>query len=150
MEELNQSPLSLHAALNHRVQLKTAIDEGADVTVYDVDGDRTPLHWAAARGWVKCVAILLAAGASPGAVDASGRTPAQLAEEFGQVEVGVIFARTPLRIGSMLSESSTDLDEISEGASSHSLSSPRGGATAMINLRHRARVSDTVDELQAA
>ena len=47
---------SLQAALNHAAQLKTLLSSrGASVaSERDVDDDRTPLHWAAARGRDHC------------------------------------------------------------------------------------------------
>ena len=46
--------LSLHAALNHPMRLKQLLKHGSprknDPNAKDPDGDRTPLHWASARG----------------------------------------------------------------------------------------------------
>ena len=50
-----------------------------DVNRKDWDGDRTPLHWAAARGSIHCLNLLLQFGADCGVLDASGMTPAALA-----------------------------------------------------------------------
>lgn len=72
--------LSLHAALGHRQQLTTDLNLGRGrVDERDKDGDRYPLHWAAARGHADCALLLLKAGADPSVRDASGRTCEELA-----------------------------------------------------------------------
>ena len=75
--------LSLQAALGQAAQLEHMLMEGANVNVVDRDGDRVPLHWAAARGHVRCIELLLKAGAYPNVFDAEGRTAATLAREGG-------------------------------------------------------------------
>ena len=67
------------AALNQPTQLKALLKAGHSPNARDADGDRTPLHWAAARGHLRCVHVLLAAGADAALRDAEGRTPAELA-----------------------------------------------------------------------
>ena len=57
-----------------------------DVNRKDRDGDRTPLHWAAARGSIHCLNLLLQFGADCGVLDASGMTPAALALSYGQMQ----------------------------------------------------------------
>ena len=77
--------LSLHAAFDNHCQLKTLLRR-PDLQVpneHDFDEDRTPLHWACARGHTRCVDLLLAAGADPELTDASGRTAAGIALQFG-------------------------------------------------------------------
>jgi len=90
------SPLSLHAALNQPTQLKREISEiEREISEIerqprripsqrDCDGDRTPLHWAAARGNSHCAALLVAAGADVLATDRAGLTPASLAFSLRQ------------------------------------------------------------------
>jgi len=90
------SPLSLHAALNQPTQLKREISEikreigeierqpRRIPSQRDCDGDRTPLHWAAARGNSHCAALLVAAGADVLATDRAGLTPASLAFSLRQ------------------------------------------------------------------
>ena len=89
--------LSLHAALCQRAQLKRLLGVGSrakeQANARDADGDRCPLHWAAARGAVACAKLLLAAGAAPDALDASGRTPAALALETRQGDVHMLLSR---------------------------------------------------------
>lgn len=77
--------LSLQAALGHAGQLEFLLNEpGATPNVVDRDGDRTPLHWAAARGHLKCVHLLLHAGVYTSATDAQGRSAEQLALQCGR------------------------------------------------------------------
>ena len=45
----------------------------------DADGDRYPLHWAAARGEARCAELLLGAGADASVKDAVGKTAAAVA-----------------------------------------------------------------------
>ncbi len=47
--------------------------------VRDSDGDRYPLHWAAARGAIKCAEELVSAGADVRVTDRAGHTPASVA-----------------------------------------------------------------------
>lgn len=82
MEGLEE--LSLHSALGQPMQVKRLIDSGQEVNQRDFDGDRLPLHWAAARGEVRCIELLLNAGADVRILDAEGRTAADLAQLSGQ------------------------------------------------------------------
>ena len=75
--------VSLQGALNHRRQLKELLKTN-DPNQQDGDGDRYPLHWAAARGNYECILILLSAGADMNARDSAGRTAAELARELNQ------------------------------------------------------------------
>jgi len=79
--------LSLRAAFNQPKQLRGEIALGNNVNKLDWDDDRTPLHWAAARGHREIVFILLEAGADRKARDKQGRTPAELALECDQPEI---------------------------------------------------------------
>ena len=73
---------SLHAALNQRQQLAAELEVGCcRLNDRDKDGDRCPLHWAAARGHTECVKLLLKAGADVHARDARGRTCEDLATQ---------------------------------------------------------------------
>lgn len=77
------SELSVQCALNQPRQLKSllaAINENAAaLNAKDSDGDRAPLHWAAARGHLRCINYLVSAGADTAIQDKDGRTPAELA-----------------------------------------------------------------------
>ena len=73
--------LSLCVASNQLSQVRELLNLGHDVNTVDADGDRTPLHWAAARGHRECIDLLLKAGADKTARDAEGRTPSELAVE---------------------------------------------------------------------
>lgn len=80
--------LSLAAALDQPLRLQRLLQYSrVDANARDPDGDRTPMHWAAARGLPKCVRQLLDANASPYSIDAAGRTPADLALECRRGEV---------------------------------------------------------------
>ena len=81
--------LSVNAGTNQlgalRVQLRTN-----DPNVRDPDGDRVPLHWAAARGHTKCAMALLRAGADPQQIErSSGLTCSELADERGHTELAI-------------------------------------------------------------
>ena len=45
--------VNLHAALGHARQLATLLSKGGSPNVVERDGDRVPLHYAAARGYVR-------------------------------------------------------------------------------------------------
>lgn len=55
----------------------------------DSDGD-AGLHWAAMKGQVEAIRVLLAAGAAVGQPNAVGRTPLLWAAGSGQVRRGVV------------------------------------------------------------
>ena len=79
--------LSVHAALNEPSTLKHLLRNSLTETCVndrDADGDRTPVHWAAARGALRCARLLLDAGADLAALDAEGRTPLALAIAHNQ------------------------------------------------------------------
>jgi len=73
--------LSLHAALNQTTQLRALLSKNShlDVNARDVDGDRTPLHWAAARGYLPIITLLVSAGADTTLTDKDGKTAADIA-----------------------------------------------------------------------
>ena len=73
--------VSLMVALNQVGQLKSLIAKKADLNKRDVDDDRVPLHWAAARGRIRCLRLLLMAGADTSVLDSHGNTPARLAQQ---------------------------------------------------------------------
>ena len=68
-----------------QAQLKRVLTATPDVaSAVDADGDRTPLHWAAARGNLRCIQLLLDGGADLAARDAHGRTAQALALALNQ------------------------------------------------------------------
>ena len=91
--------LSLHAAQDQHSQLKSVIiaDKEARMT-RDRDGDRYPLHWAAARGHMHCVQELRRAGADDAALDANGQTAAELAEAYGAMDVYYFITYGPAEV----------------------------------------------------
>jgi len=60
----------------------------------DPDGERTPLHWAAARGHSRCAVVLLKAGADPAQRErSSGLTCARLAAAHGHERLATLLER---------------------------------------------------------
>ena len=91
--------LSLHAAQEQHSQLKSVIDADKEaVRTRDRDGDRYPLHWAAARGHMHCVQELRRAGADDAALDANGQTAAELAEAYGAMDVYYFLTYGPAEV----------------------------------------------------
>ena len=89
LDELSKAMLSVNAGTNQvgalRVQLRTN-----DPNARDSDGDRVPLHWAAARGHARCAMVLLRAGADPQQIElSSGLTCSELADERGHTELAI-------------------------------------------------------------
>ena len=83
--------VSLQVALNHRKQLTHLLGTaGIDPNAADADGDRRPLHWAAARGHNECLQLLLKHGADAKLEDAAGRKPIDLAIELGQADARLL------------------------------------------------------------
>ena len=84
--------LALQAALNQPSQLKAMIRAVSNLEQLNVkdhdkengDDGRTALHWAAARGHLRCIQLLIEAGARTDVLDNHGRTPAQLADTLNQ------------------------------------------------------------------
>lgn len=63
---IHENAASVHSALNQPKQLEQCLQgNSAAANQLDPDGDRRPLHWAAARGNTKCVELLLHAGGDP-------------------------------------------------------------------------------------
>lgn len=81
--------LGLQVALGNASQVNSLLKLRADPSARDQDGDRTPLHWAAARCRVGTVSMLVDAGADSKLCDAGGRTPAELARRFGSHSIAM-------------------------------------------------------------
>jgi ankyrin repeat protein len=91
--------LSLHAAQGQLSQLKSVIVADKEAVMSrDRDGDRYPLHWAAARGHMHCVQELRRAGADDAALDANGQTAAELAEAYGAMDVYYFLTYGPAEV----------------------------------------------------
>ncbi|NXJ15211.1 ANR66 protein, partial [Odontophorus gujanensis] len=82
MTELHQA-----VASGHYERAEQLLRAGrCDPNHKDADwGDWTPLHWAAAKGHVAMLRLLLNRGARPWVRDAAGRTPAHCAAEAGRL-----------------------------------------------------------------
>lgn len=70
----------------HTQVLSLLLSTGANPEARNTPHMRTPLHYAASRGHVECVKLLLAAGADCVAVSSSGWTPAHAAASRGRVD----------------------------------------------------------------
>ena len=103
--------LSVCCALGYADQVARRLTE-LNPNKRDLDGDRVPLHWAAARGELQCIQLLLAAGADASLLDAQGNTAAALALAADQK-----MAFNLLTFG----ESRKDSKEVYEGIQSLSL-----------------------------
>ena len=80
------SPVADAAMRGNRDAVRTLLQQGADVNAAQGDG-MSALHWAADRGDAELTAMLVYAGANPGAVTRIGQyTPLHLAARSGNVE----------------------------------------------------------------
>ena len=83
--------ISLQTALNQGSQLRSLLSQPSPpVNRVDPDGDRTPIHWAAARGYTACLQALLKAGADPGSPDKHGRNASEIARAYGQTDAALM------------------------------------------------------------
>ena len=93
-----------HACLTSPIspQMRTAISalrsalatKTYKVNRRDADGDRCPLHWAAARGHTRCAVALLKAGADPTMFEvSSGLTCSELAASRGHEKLAAAAQR---------------------------------------------------------
>jgi ankyrin repeat protein len=79
----SSSPVADAAMRGDRQAVRTLLQQGADVNAAQGDG-MSALHWAADRGDADLTAMLVAAGATPGAVTRIGQyTPLHLAARAG-------------------------------------------------------------------
>jgi|EP00900_Chrysochromulina_parva_P026565 ankyrin repeat protein len=80
---MRNEPRELESMLRaYAISINRRVTSTATASRYrrDVDGDRFPIHWAAARGAIPCAHMLIDACASISALDANGETAADLAE----------------------------------------------------------------------
>lgn len=63
------------AEANDVKTLKRLLDGGMDPNVKDYDREATPLHWAANKGHVEAIELLIDSGANVNAQNKRGRTP---------------------------------------------------------------------------
>ena len=92
LSELSRSPLTTSAACDQISALRSALaTKTYNVNRRDADGDRCPLHWAAARGHTRCAVALLKAGADPTMFEvSSGLTCSELAASRGHEKLAAI------------------------------------------------------------
>ena len=83
---LNLSLVLFVASGKHPNIVKMLVDRGCDVNQADLEGTG-PLHCAVMIKSLDTCKLLVAAGAEPKAKDKLGRTPFDLAKEFGFLEV---------------------------------------------------------------
>lgn len=73
----------LTAAMNGQTEtVRWALDQGADINLYDAKGC-TALIWSAFKGYTACVSLLLSRGADAGRMDNAGKDAYQYACERG-------------------------------------------------------------------
>ena len=80
---MRNEPRELESMLRaYAISINRRVTSTATASRYrrDVDGDRFPIHWAAARGAIPCAHMLIDACASISALDANGETAADLAD----------------------------------------------------------------------
>lgn len=78
-DALSRAALSINAGINQAGALRVLLRApDHDPNVRDADGDRVPLHWAAARGHTKCALALLRGGAGKSRAFTRTATPVSL------------------------------------------------------------------------
>ena len=85
------TPLHCAAAGGHVACARLLIKHEAGIDPVRTDTGRTPLHMAALNGHHAIVAMLLDAGANPGARDNDARSPLELMQEMEQKRWGVTY-----------------------------------------------------------
>lgn len=76
-----ESPLHEAAKKGDVTQVKTLIEEGANINEQDAKG-RTPLHWATEKGHPEVVEALIEAGADTNIEDENGERALQLVIDY--------------------------------------------------------------------
>ena len=93
----HKTPLSAAVDGNEPLAVRLLLRRGANPNLQDGDGDRYPLHWAAAFGdHEECAQLLVHAGAALEARDAQGRSPLEFARQpslRGRPKVEAVLAR---------------------------------------------------------
>ncbi len=85
--KLNDSMNMIEGIKNGNVAIVHAyLERGGDVNYVDRLGG-TPLHWAAARGLIDIVELLLSCGAKPDVRDADGETPGDIAKQKKRADI---------------------------------------------------------------
>ncbi|XP_787202.4 ankyrin repeat domain-containing protein 55 isoform X2 [Strongylocentrotus purpuratus] len=91
------------AAGHHEILLEFAQIPSVDFEALDPD-ERTPLHWAAVKGHVNCVKVLLELGVCPSPVDLDGSTPHQYSIQAGKSEATKLLEGTECGLGQDMEE----------------------------------------------
>ncbi|XP_054765935.1 uncharacterized protein LOC129272871 [Lytechinus pictus] len=86
------------AAGHHEILLEFAQIPNVDFEALDPD-ERTPLHWAAVKGHVICVKVLLELGVCPSPVDLDGGTPHQYSIQARKSEATKLLKGTECGFG---------------------------------------------------
>lgn len=90
----------LTAASSGKAQVCTAVAaHGADVNVVDPETGETALHYAAENSDVVLAKALVSVGANKAIKNLEGRTPRDLAEEAGAIEIFDLLAPSPSEAG---------------------------------------------------
>lgn len=93
MQALNKIPALIRATQNGDAkEIQNLLDKGHDVDTRDSD-DCTSLHWAADKGNVEIIRLLIQRGASLIAKDVDGMTPIEYAELSDQEEAKQLIKR---------------------------------------------------------
>jgi ankyrin repeat protein len=116
------APVSLHAAIA-RADYGTAlrmIEEGADINGKDSGAGATPLHYAAMRGKMPIIELLIARGADVNAPSRTGATPLHTAVAYSKSEAAEFLLRNGARIDAASQSGATPL-AVAEAARNQSL-----------------------------
>ena len=82
-ERRHKTPLSAAVDGNEPLAVRLLLRRGANPDLADGDGDRFPLHWAAANGHKECIQVLVSFDADTRVQDKKGRTPLTIAVQRG-------------------------------------------------------------------
>jgi ankyrin repeat protein len=93
---------------NHQI-VEWLVNHGADLNLHVGLGISTPLHTAAARGWVEISHIFLQRNADKNALNGRGRTPLHMASEGGHINVAQLLLDHGVDVNSLDNDISSAL-----------------------------------------